>query len=225
MLWAKKKKEILQLAGEASPGSDHATRERRASRFMRNDIVRLPVGADELHETGVPSSLSEVLRSATLRHHFRQFLRERHASESLLFYESIEMYQNIHNEKWRTRAGEGLVAKFIVDEAAMQVNLGSVARNKLMKCVRFDDNTFDEAKAEAYDLLKMNFFAPFVAREFLRDAGPPEVGETPQAESAQAVKREVQGASRGATLGDLLKEKLGDKLNSMTGGGDSGESK
>src|SRR5882672_8546781 len=36
------------------------------------------------------------------------------------------------------------------------------------------------------------------------------VGETPAAETLEVVKRE-SGASRGATLGDLLKEKLGDK--------------
>ncbi|HEX4336226.1 MAG TPA: 30S ribosomal protein S1 [Polyangiaceae bacterium] len=46
------------------------------------------------------------------------------------------------------------------------------------------------------------------------------VGETPAAETLEVVKRE-SGASRGATLGDLLKEKLGDKLNTITGGGES----
>jgi small subunit ribosomal protein S1 len=46
------------------------------------------------------------------------------------------------------------------------------------------------------------------------------VGETPAAEQLEAVKRETQAASRGATLGDLLKEKLGDKLNTIAGGGD-----
>jgi len=52
------------------------------------------------------------------------------------------------------------------------------------------------------------------------------VGETPAAETLEVVKRE-SGASRGATLGDLLKEKLGDKLNTITGsaGGGSGEQK
>jgi small subunit ribosomal protein S1 len=50
------------------------------------------------------------------------------------------------------------------------------------------------------------------------------VGETPAAETLEVVKRE-SGASRGATLGDLLKEKLGDKLNSITGGGSGGEQK
>jgi hypothetical protein len=40
------------------------------------------------------------------------------------------------------------------------------------------------------------------------------VGESPQAEQLEALKRE-QG--KGATLGDLLKGKLGDKLQSITG--------
>ncbi|HVU01221.1 MAG TPA: 30S ribosomal protein S1 [Polyangiaceae bacterium] len=47
------------------------------------------------------------------------------------------------------------------------------------------------------------------------------VGESAAADQASAVQRETQAASRGGTLGDLLKEKLGDKLSSITGGGDS----
>ncbi len=46
------------------------------------------------------------------------------------------------------------------------------------------------------------------------------VGETPAAETLEVVKRE-SGGGRGATLGDLLKEKLGDKLNTITGGGET----
>ncbi len=48
------------------------------------------------------------------------------------------------------------------------------------------------------------------------------VGESPAGEQPEAAKREAQAPSRGATLGDLLKEKLGDKLTSMTGGGEGG---
>jgi small subunit ribosomal protein S1 len=41
------------------------------------------------------------------------------------------------------------------------------------------------------------------------------VGESPAAEQLQALQREKAG--QGATLGDLLKEKLGDKLSAITG--------
>jgi ribosomal protein S1 len=46
------------------------------------------------------------------------------------------------------------------------------------------------------------------------------VGESPQAEQLEALKRE-QG--KGATLGDVLKGKLGDKLQSIAGSGGSGD--
>jgi small subunit ribosomal protein S1 len=46
-----------------------------------------------------------------------------------------------------------------------------------------------------------------------------EVGQTPQAEQHTTMKREAAG-SRGSTLGDLLKEKFGDKLKSLATGGD-----
>ena len=40
-------------------------------------------------------------------------------------------------------------------------------------------------------------------------------GESPAAEQLNALNREKAG--QGATLGDLLKEKLGDKLSTLTG--------
>ena len=50
------------------------------------------------------------------------------------------------------------------------------------------------------------------------------VGDASRTQAAenllQRLYREAQAASRGATLGDLLKEKLGDKLNTLAGGGD-----
>jgi small subunit ribosomal protein S1 len=54
------------------------------------------------------------------------------------------------------------------------------------------------------------------------------IGETSRAEQVQAVKREMEAMSRntssGGTLGDLLKEKLGDKLASLKQQGGSSDS-
>jgi small subunit ribosomal protein S1 len=54
------------------------------------------------------------------------------------------------------------------------------------------------------------------------------IGETSRAEQVQAVKREMEAMSRntssGGTLGDLLKEKLGDKLQSLKQQGGSSDS-
>jgi hypothetical protein len=69
----------------------------------------------------------------------------------------------------------------------------------------------DKLKAEVQNIDAMDRRLTMTARK---------VGETPQAEQLEAVKRE-QAGSKGATLGDLLKEKLGDKLTSMTGGTES----
>jgi small subunit ribosomal protein S1 len=48
------------------------------------------------------------------------------------------------------------------------------------------------------------------------------VGQTPQAEQHTTQRREAAASGRGSTLGDLLKEKFGDKLKSMATGGDEG---
>jgi small subunit ribosomal protein S1 len=47
-----------------------------------------------------------------------------------------------------------------------------------------------------------------------------DVGQTPAAEQLTTIKREGGGA-RGGTLGDLFREKFGDQLKNLTGGGNS----
>ncbi|HEX2732222.1 MAG TPA: 30S ribosomal protein S1 [Polyangiaceae bacterium] len=46
-----------------------------------------------------------------------------------------------------------------------------------------------------------------------------EVGQSPAADQVTSLRREAEAASRGSTLGDLLKERFGDKLQGLTGGG------
>jgi small subunit ribosomal protein S1 len=52
-----------------------------------------------------------------------------------------------------------------------------------------------------------------------------EVGSSPAAEQLTTLKKESAAASKGSTLGDLLKEKFGDKLSTLAAGGsDAAES-
>ena len=119
--------------------------------------------------SGIPKSLGEVLTSSELRYKFRVFLKERHSAESLMFYESIELFEKIQDPKWQKRAGEGLISKFVMEEAELAANISSHCRTKLLRVTKWELHTFDEAKSEMYDLLKSNFFAPFIAREYLMD--------------------------------------------------------
>ena len=72
-------------------------------------------------------------------------------------------------------------------------------------------NPGDTFKAEVQNIDLMDRRITMTARK---------VGEGSEGEPAEGGKRETRSASRGGTLGDLLKEKLGDKLSSMTGGDD-----
>lgn len=45
-----------------------------------------------------------------------------------------------------------------------------------------------------------------------------DVGNTPAAEQLSAIKREAANANRGGTLGEVFKQALGDKLQTLTGG-------
>jgi hypothetical protein len=141
--------------------------ERKESKFLDHSAVRTVTVTHSVRPSGVPKSLGDVLASSELRYKFRVFLKERLSLESLMFYESIEMYEKIADIKWRKRAGEGLLTKFVIQEADLQVNISSHCRTKLLRVTKWEKNSFEEAKVEMYELLRTNFFAPFVAREFL----------------------------------------------------------
>jgi len=161
-MWNKKKAELAMLAGEGeySPA-------RRNSAFLDHSVTdKISPGP---RPSGIPKSLGDVLSNSELRHKFRLFLKERHSSESLMFYESIELFEKIPDIKWRKRAGEGLLAKFVMEEADLEVNISSSVRTKLLRTTRWEKDAFADAKSEMYDLLKTNFFSAFVAREFLND--------------------------------------------------------
>jgi hypothetical protein len=51
------------------------------------------------------------------------------------------------------------------------------------------------------------------------------VGETPAADQHRSLAREQSAAGQGGTLGELLKQKLGDQLTSMTQGASDAEVK
>lgn len=159
----------VRRAHDELDGASPEGRARRQSKYVRHEAVRMVPGQEELGvQSGVPKSLSEVLRSPLLRQKFREFLKQRHASESLMFYECVELFEMVTEATWRRRAAEGIVAKFIATSATFEINIGSATRRRLLATTRWEPDSFLEAKAETYDLLKTNFFAEFVAKECLR---------------------------------------------------------
>ena len=162
---------LNQLKRAHAAEAETERRARRGSAFLQHDVVRQLPGQEE-QTSGVPRSLGEVLRSAPLRSKFRAFLKERHASETLMFYESIEMYQAIppdaKGDVWRRRAAEGIISKFVDASAVYEVNLPDDAKRKLLGMTKWTPDAFDDAKAICYGLLRDNFLNAFIAREFLR---------------------------------------------------------
>jgi hypothetical protein len=160
MLFAKKKAELMAMEEKS----------RRGSKFLDHSVVReiRPAGAAP-RPSGLPKSLGDILSSSDLRYKFRLFLKERHSAESLMFYESIELYEKIQDPKWQKRAAEGLISKFVMEDSELQVNISAICTTRLLRVTKWEQSTFADAKSEIYDLLKTNFFAAFVAREFLMD--------------------------------------------------------
>jgi len=136
----------------------------------------------------MPKSLGDVLSNPTLRSKFRNFLKEKHAVESLLFYESAELYAKIDDAKWAKSAAMDIVSKFVSPDGFCaspihrfcranplscatedEINIPSAVREALLATKKWDKTSFDDAKAEAYKLLKANFFAAFIAREYFND--------------------------------------------------------
>lgn len=109
----------------------------------------------------LPQDLREVLASDDLRSEFMAFLRARLANESLLFYESIELYEKLETQTHRNRIGRKMVEEFVTSESIYWVNLGFSTREDLTSTVTFEEDTFDTAKSEVFTLMSCNFFESF----------------------------------------------------------------
>lgn len=164
----------MALAGEGDRGNDMASR--RQSKFLAHDVVRQVIDGkvESGHLSGIPKSMGDVLKNADLRFKFRVYLKARHAEENLLFYESVELFQKVGDvggqDKWRHRAAEGLMAKFVLENSVYEINVSAPTRLKLLRTTKWEKTSFDTAKSETYDLLKENYFTSFVAKEFLGDS-------------------------------------------------------
>lgn len=109
----------------------------------------------------IPPTLEVVLDSPELRKKFRHFLQKRLANESLLFYESIELYEQIQKETIRNKAGKQMVAQFILEHSECWVNIPASVRDDLLETSSFTPETFEIAKKEVYKLMNANFFEYF----------------------------------------------------------------
>jgi hypothetical protein len=142
-------------------------RERAGSHYLSYDLSAQPLSPFPAPKQSMPKNLGEVLGSPFLRHKFRQFLKDALAVESLLFYESAELFAKIDDPKWAKTAAADIVSKFIAPGGMYEINISADARDALVARKTYPGDCFDDAKAEVYRLLKENFFASFVAREFL----------------------------------------------------------
>ena len=164
-------------------------------RIYKKDLWR-PRSVDS--SKAPPRELSEVLRSPQARNRFRRFLRKHFASENLLLFETIEMYQRIDNEEWRVAAGLQIVERFIHEHADFAVNLSGQVRSKILATKHFRSETFNAAKREVFALMEDNFFARFVEWSVSDAVAERSEAKSPAPSSAGSAK----GSPRPAALGN-----------------------
>jgi len=162
-----KEEELRKLDDETSK------RNRTGSVIIRLDVavqnsskVSDPIAAhhDEDAPLAMPKELAEILRSPLLRNAFRTYLKRKYASESLAFFETIELFKKVPQEEWRIQMAEGMVERFINDQAEFAVNISSADRSELVahfKTRFWPANSFDSVQREMYALMTTNYFGSF----------------------------------------------------------------
>jgi len=112
----------------------------------------------------MPKELSEVLSSPLLRNAFRMYLRKKYAGESLMLFETIEMFKKIASDEWRVSMAEGMMATFIDEDSQYAVNISSGDRTDLIarkKTSFWPQESFDSVQREMYLLMNTNHFSGF----------------------------------------------------------------
>lgn len=111
-----------------------------------------------------PSQLSGVLSQPFLRTLFRTFLKTKHAGESLMLFETIELFNSVNAAEWRCKVAEGIMERFVLDTAEFSVNISARDRGELVaryKTEFWPEQSFASVMREMYDLMSQNYFQAF----------------------------------------------------------------
>jgi len=110
--------------------------------------------------------ISTILESPSLRNKFMGFLKECHAEENLLFWESVSQFKEFFQHGTSTKEaiqvlGSNIIETYIVENSDFSINVDSDLREKLLKCTEFNESTFKDAEQEVCRLLDSNFSYSF----------------------------------------------------------------
>jgi len=109
----------------------------------------------------IPSSprhqLSAMLNDPEERIQFFEFLKASDSIENFLFYESAEVFEQCNDRAWRQEEAQSILNKFIREDALYKVALSPKVRSKLCSLVYFDEKSFQDAKAEIYNYMQIEY--------------------------------------------------------------------
>jgi hypothetical protein len=111
--------------------------------------------------------------SGELRERFTVYVRSKFASDALSLYEACKRYRVIARTKDSTAAsklGKQIIREYVMESAPHAVDMAHSLRLELLKADEtnnFTPETFDQAMAMSFDLLKANFYHSF--RSFLQE--------------------------------------------------------
>jgi len=129
---------------------------------LESSRVKKDVAEDH---TLAPKHLVDILSSSKLRYAFRNFLRKKAASEALMAFEAIELYEGLPNASSRERTAVAILDKFIRQGSPNEINVSAETRAELLGDETkhaWNENSFHNCKRDMYALLDENFFESFV---------------------------------------------------------------
>jgi hypothetical protein len=132
--------------------------------------LELDSWAEEPHGINCPSTvdremprrLLDVLAHPDSREAFRAFLQEKSAAEYLLFFESIQVFEDSNDRQWRQAEANKIIHRFVKNDAPYRINLQHATQQRLMEASSFPKNLFDAAKMEVYNLMQLQFLDAFL---------------------------------------------------------------
>jgi len=152
---------VIRNVDETSDSGDSTTSYLpRATLFhKRTKELRLETPEDtDMHHI----QLDDLLRDPNERRQFTAYLEVNGTLEPILFYESIEMYQACEDKLWRQRESRNMVARFVAPLAPYKVELTQASQDALCNAKSSPINLFDDAKAQIYAYMQINFLEGFL---------------------------------------------------------------
>jgi len=113
-------------------------------------------------------NLKDILKNKEYCYHFKQYLKDIHATESLHFYMEVEIFRTVNDTRKLARKADKIIEQYIACSSPFEINIDDLMKTAIQDIVEggiWDHDLFNDAQQSVFNLLELDCLHPFLKSE------------------------------------------------------------